>query len=220
MINLRQLSKAYATTSGSKVIFENVDLEIPSDGRIAVLGLRGSGKSTFLRLLAGLERPTGGAIDRGVSVSLPVGYARGFKPGLSARQNATFFAECYGANVGEVVDFVMHVTEMSLEFDKPLYTMLGEMRLQFAFALSYAIPFDTYLIDNTLGAGSPKFREKCLAMFAERSKAAGIVFATSEPRVAQRYCDTAVIVGDRNATFYPDIADALAAFEKVRQDLV
>src|SRR5215469_7714258 len=102
MIVLRNLTKSFKTAAGTTIVFDGVDLELPVDRRLAVLGPRGSGKTTLIKMLAGMERPSGGGIERLASVSLPVGYSRGFLNTISARQNADFFARCFGADVDEV----------------------------------------------------------------------------------------------------------------------
>lgn len=209
MIVLRNLVKSFKTAGGTTVVFDGVDLELPTDRRLAVLGPRGSGKSTLIRLLAGMERPSGGGIERRVRVSLPVGYNQGFLRTISARQNADFFARCFGADADEVVAFVERVTEMGSHFDQPLAEIPGGLRMDFAYALSYAIPFDVYLIDDRPISGSPRFRNICQAMLEERAQTAGILLATSNLIAARRYCEQALVIRDHKLELHTDIVAAV-----------
>jgi capsular polysaccharide transport system ATP-binding protein len=215
MISLIGLSKIFKGESATKIVFDRVDLQLPVDRKLALLGARGSGKTTFLHLLAGIERPSSGKIERRANVSLPVGYSRGFVPVLTARQNAAFFAKCYGADVDEVVAFIQQVTEVGRHFDRPMHEMSAEMRVRILFAISYAIPFDFYLIDGQPAGGSPAFRQICMAMLEERSKTAGILFATPNPRVARRYCDQALLIADRKITLHNNFDEAVSLLKQI-----
>jgi capsular polysaccharide transport system ATP-binding protein len=209
MIVLRNMAKSFKTAAGTTVLFDGVELELPVERRVAVLGPRGSGKTTLIRMLAGMERPSGGGIERQARVSLPVGYGRGFLNTISARQNADFFARCFGADADEVVGFVERVTEMGGHFDKPFVDIPAGLRLDFAYALSYAIPFDVYLIDERPVSGSPRFRKICQAMFEERARTAGFLFATSNLIAARRYCEQALVIRDHKLELHTDIVAAL-----------
>lgn len=219
MISLIDLSKTIKTSSETRVIFDRVSLSLPTNRKIALLGGSGSGKTILLHLLAGLERPSSGRIERRARVSLPVGYARALKLTLSARQNAEFFAKCYRADVKEVVGFVQRISEMGSDFDQPLRDAPLKLRQQFAYTLSYAIPFDVYLIDSAPAAGVPQFREKCLAMFEERLRAAGVVFATSDLRMAQRYCDQALLIRNTKITLHGNVAEAVELLKGTKASL-
>lgn len=208
MIIFNNVSKAYRRGSVEKRVFEGLDLQIPTDKKVAVFGARGSGKTTLLHLLAGLERPTHGKIERFSSVSLPIGYSRTFKPFLSCRDNVSFLARCYGAGVSEVVDFVREVTDIGRAFELPMRLVDTEPRLRVVYALGYALPFDTYLIDNAFAAGDQEFKDRCQAMLIERAKNAGIIFASWDPRVAKRYCESAFLLAGQKLKYFADIEEA------------
>jgi capsular polysaccharide transport system ATP-binding protein len=209
MIYIEQLSKFFNTEHTAKVVFDKVDLQLPTDRKIALLGPRGSGKTVFMRLLAGLERPSGGTIRRMANVSLPVGYAQGFNRVQSARRNAAFFASCYGANETEIIAFVEEVAELGRAFDMPLRDIDPQLRTRFAFTLSYALPFDLYLIDGVPATGSPEFRKRCLVMLEQRAQTSGVLFATPNPKAARMYCNEALVIKDGKIAHYSDIEEAI-----------
>jgi capsular polysaccharide transport system ATP-binding protein len=220
MIVLKNLTKTFKRGPVESVIFKDVNLEFDVSQRLAVLGPRGSGKTTFLHLLAGLERPTRGKIERFRDISLPIGYPRSYRPMLTCRENATFLARCYGADVAEVIRFVEEMIELGPEFDIPLRELRPEARLQFCYLLSYAMPFDTYLIDNAPAAGTHEFREKCLAMLAERMKTAGIIYAMWDTRFAKRFCESALLIANQTLVYYPDIDEALWNLNNLNREVV
>jgi capsular polysaccharide transport system ATP-binding protein len=220
MILFKKVHKTYHRGSVFSTVFEDAEIEIPVDQRIAVLGQRGSGKTTFLHLVAGLERPTKGRIERFASVSLPIGYSRAFKPLLSCKDNISFLARCYGANVSDVIDFVREVSEVSdTDFELPMRAIRPEPRQKVVCTLGYALPFDVYLIDEKPFGGSMDFREKCQAMLDERAKVAGIMFATSDPRVAKRYCESAILIADHKLVHYPDLEEGIWNMANMARDV-
>jgi capsular polysaccharide transport system ATP-binding protein len=179
------------------------------------LGPRGSGKSVFIRLLSGLERPSAGTIRRMANVSLPIGYAQGFNRVQSPRRNAAFMAHCYGCDEREIVAFVEEVAELGAAFDMPLREVEPQMRTRFSFVLSYALPFDLYLIDGVPATGDAEFRRRCLTMLEQRAETSGILFATPNPRAARIYCNEALLIRDHKITYYPDLDEALSVLTEL-----
>jgi capsular polysaccharide transport system ATP-binding protein len=213
MIRFVDVTKEVGFGANRRALIERTTLDIPSREKVALLGRPGSGKSTVLALLSGLEEPSAGEIQRFTSVSLPLGYGRAFKLTSTAAQNAAFFARCYDADPDEVVDFVCAVAELKDYMDVPLRAFPPDARVRFAYTLMYALPFDTYLIDNSPVVGAPFFRERCVAMLAERAQSCGVIFATSEPRMARRYCSSALLIVDGRLLYHPNLDEALEAFE-------
>ena len=107
-----------------------------------LLGVNGAGKSTTLRLLAGTELPNAGKVRRSVPVSWPLGFAGGFHPLMSGRENVRFVARIYGQNVREVLDFVEDFSELGDYLDAPIKTYSSGMMARLAFGLSMAVLFD------------------------------------------------------------------------------
>lgn len=210
MIRLQSLTYAYR--KGVPVI-DGLTVDLPSDRRLAILGGQQSGKTTLIQLLAGLLTPSAGSIERHARLSFPAGYQRGFRMASTLGQNLTFAAKIYGADPDEVIGFVAEVTGLSAMVDRPLRDLSVQDRMNTSFALTYALPFDTYLFDNTFTVGEPEFRAKCLAMFEARSRTSGVIVATKFARTAAQFCDCALVMLPGQATYYDNVADGVAAFE-------
>jgi capsular polysaccharide transport system ATP-binding protein len=209
MIVFKNLSKRYRGTPDPKIVFDDVDLTMDSTKRVAVLGAKGSGKTTLLHMIAGMELPSSGKIERFTTVSLPIGYQRAFKPTSTCKENILFLARCYGAKPTEIVNFIKEVTELDGELDLPMRAVVPESRVRIVYALGYALPFETYLIDTLPAAGGAEFRVKCLAMLAERAKTSGIIFATGDVRVARMHCESALLISDRKVHYFSDLDEAV-----------
>jgi capsular polysaccharide transport system ATP-binding protein len=210
MIRVDGLGFAYAK---GRPIFQGLDLAIPTDRRVALLGTTGSGKTTLVNLLAGIETPTQGQIERQVQLSFPAGFQRGFRQTATVRQNATFAARIYGADADEVVDFLATVCAMEADLDRPLRELSVQTRIAFSYLLTYTLPFDCYLFDNVIGPPQADVRDLCARLFDARTREAGAIIATRQPRIAEQFCDCGVVLMGDGAVFFDSISDALAAFD-------
>lgn len=156
MIRLDAVSYAYFR---GKTVFDGVSIELPTHRRMAVLGGQETGKTTLVALLAGVIDPTAGRIERFAHLSFPAGYSRAFRMSNSVRQNVMFAARIYDADPEQVVDFVAGLLGLDALLDRPMRDLSVPQRLQVAFALTYALPFDCYLFDNIIGPGDPASRD-------------------------------------------------------------
>jgi capsular polysaccharide transport system ATP-binding protein len=212
MIVIRSMSRIFQDGKETHTVFDDVNVDLPTDRHCAILGGGGSGKSLLLRILAGVEEPTFGETFRYANLSFPVGYQRALRPSLTVRQNIEFAASLYGAHPDEVLTFVDEVTGFGQQFDEPLRRMHDRSRTMLAYALSYAIPFDTYLIDEHIARGLPEFHEICFAMFAHRAQEAGILLATRDVKKALDYCDTAAVILAGKVLYFEDIQEAVGVY--------
>src|SRR3989304_3497016 len=112
MISLRNISKAYRTRNGWNQVLDNISLEITAGNNVGILGLNGSGKSTLLRLIGSIEPPDSGEIIKDVRTSWPIGFSGGFQTLMTGRENTRFIARIYGADPGEVEEYVNNFAEL------------------------------------------------------------------------------------------------------------
>lgn len=202
----------YVAQNGS-TIFDSVSLDLASDRRVAILGGKYSGKSTLVQMLCGVMKPTHGYLERFARLSFPGGYLRGFRPAHTGRHNVMFAAKIYGADPDEVFDFVRHVSGLDDKIEVHMRLMTPQDRARLSYTLTYALPFETFLFDNSIGAIDPEFRTRCEAMFAARMRGAGAIVATGQVRIARQHCDCAYVIRNRGLVFYEDVNEAIAVFE-------
>jgi len=211
MIRLDNIS--FAHFRGENVV-NQVSIDLPSHRRMAVLGGPESGKTTLIGLLAGVIDPTRGRIERFAHLSFPAGYNRAFRFANTVRQNLAFAAQLYGADPAEVVNFVCGIIDLNDRIDRPMRELPVGMRPVVAFALTYALPFDTYLFDNIIGPGDAETRDLWRQLFEARAANAGAIVATRQPRVAEAYCDCALVLRrDAAPVFFESLRDAITLFE-------
>lgn len=199
-------------------MLDNCTVDLPTDRRLAIFALPGTGKTTLIHLLAGLAEPDAGEIERFARLSFPIGYVRSLKATLSARQNLMYACRVYGADIDEVSAFVERVTGLGELLDEPLKRLSVADRQFFASTLTYAIPFETYLVDGHFGGGGPDARAKNLAMLEARAETSGMIFATSFRTIAPRICDTGAVFSDGTIQLFDDIRDAVEVYERLEND--
>ena len=213
MIELRNVSKAYGHGPSRHVVCDALSAVFDGSAAVGILGANGSGKSSLLRMIGGMELPDRGQVIRSCRVSFPLGYSGGFHPTLSARENVQFIARLYGADPAEITRFVRDFAEIGSHFDRPLLTYSNTMRARVTFAMSIAIEFDVYLIDEVSSVGDVGFKRKCLAALAERRRHAGLIMASQSAANVRRFCDTVVILDCGQLHAYRSADEAADAYQ-------
>ena len=205
MVNVH---KTYVTRGMRREILRGANGFFARGERVGILGRNGSGKSTLVRLLGGVEAPTKGVIRRSMSISWPIGLAAGFQPMLSGADNARFIARIYGRPIRETVDFVEDFAELGEYMRMPMMTYSSGMRSRLSLAVSLAIDFDCYLVDEALAVGDTRFGRA----FAERIERSGLILVSHSPAMVRKLCTRAAVLDQGQITFYADIDEALATY--------
>ena len=214
MIELLDVSKAYKVGRGRKHVLDAVTLTFERRN-IAVIGQNGAGKSTLLRLIAGAERPDRGRIVTAGRVSWPLGFSGGFNGSTTGVDNTRFISRIYGQDTDRVLEFVREFSELGAFFAMPVSTYSSGMRARLAFAISMAISFDWYLVDEITEVGDDRFKEKCRAAFKEKLGEARILMVSHSVATLRSYCDMAALVHGGTITLYDDIEEGIAAHQKL-----
>jgi len=215
MIICRNLSKSYTHGGGRKQVFKNLDFTMQRGDRVALLGRNGAGKTTLIKLIGGVEMPTSGKIERRMSVSWPLGFAGGFQGSLTGYDNARFIARIYDRNYPEMRDFVEDFTELGRQLKMPVKTYSSGMRARLAFALSLAIEFDCYLIDEIILVGDQNFQRKCHYELFERRAGRSMILASHSNEMVRQYCNRALVIHDGLATTYEDMDLAIETYDSL-----
>ncbi len=207
--------KSYRSGMVLKPVISGLTLDLPTDRNIAVVGRNGIGKSTLLKLIAGTLRPSRGTIIRPGRTSWPLGFIGGLHPNLTGRQNARFIARIYGADADDLIAYVEDFAEIGRYFDRPVRTYSHGMRARVAFGVSMAIDFQCYLVDEVIGVGDARFREKCREIFRSKLSAANLIMVSHSEGSLREFCQSALVMSTGRIDFYDDIEQGLEAYRLV-----
>lgn len=218
MITLQNITKAYRTRNGWNQVLDDISLQVAAGDKIGILGLNGSGKSTLLRIIGDVEPPDTGVVTRNVRVSWPIGFTGGFIPTMSGRENTRFVARIYGADPYEIEDFVNEFSELDNYFDEPIRTYSAGMRGRLNFAVSMAMRFDCYLVDEATATGDRRFKDKYQKAFEDLQHDASMIMVSHQASTIQEYCKSAAVLHEGKLTFYDDIKQGFEEYEKVGRE--
>ena len=208
MIVLDNVSKVYRGHNVDNEVLRDVNLTIRRGDSIGICGANGVGKSTLMKLLAGVERPTTGTIRRTMSVSWPIGYSSAFQPMLTGADNAKFIARIYGANEQELLAFVEDFAQLGSYMHEPIRSYSAGMAARLAFGVSLAINFDCYLVDEITGAGDERFKVRSEESLAARRDNGTLIMVSHDTSTLFRYCTRGAVVYGGGVTLYDTIAEA------------
>lgn len=208
MIVFRNVAKSYHIRKFEKQVFTNLNFAIERGDSIGICGANGAGKSTLMRLIAGVEQPTGGTIERSMTTSWPIGYASCFQSSLTGADNARFIARIYGQSEDELLAFVEDFAQLGPYLYQPIHTYSAGMTARLAFGASLAINFECYLVDEVTGAGDERFRVRCEEALLHRRDNASLIMISHDPGTLRQYCRRGAVVYGGTVAFYDTMEEA------------
>jgi capsular polysaccharide transport system ATP-binding protein len=194
MLKLYNISKNYPLKQGSRPILRGINFEIDTGETIGILGRNGSGKSTLVRIISGAEAPDSGGIYRGMNVSWPLAFSGGFQGSLTGYDNIRFICRIYNTQIGDKLKFIQQFSELGDYLFEPVKTYSSGMRARLAFALSMAIEFDCFLIDEIVAVGDSNFQKKCHFELFENRKNRAKVIVSHNPDFINQHCSKAYVL--------------------------
>jgi capsular polysaccharide transport system ATP-binding protein len=214
MITLDNVSKVYGTRQGPRTVLDGLNLRIAKGEKVGILGRNGAGKSTLIRLISGAELPTHGYIHRGISVSWPLAFGGAFQGSLTGLDNVRFICRVYDAPIAPAIAFVEDFSELGTYLREPVKKYSSGMRARLAFAISMAVEFDCFLIDEIVAVGDSRFHEKChIELFEKRKDRAMIIVSHSADYIREHCQHAAVLVAGKLHSF-DQVEDALSYYQQ------
>lgn len=213
MIELQNITKSYSTRTGRHIVLNDINLSIDRGEKIGILGSNGVGKSTLIRILSGAERPTSGMVKRGLTMSWPLAFGGAFQGSLTGLDNLKFICRVYGVPYADKKDFVSDFSELGKYFHEPVKTYSAGMRARLAFAISMAIEFDCFLIDEIISVGDARFQKKCQLELYERRKDRTLIMVSHEAHNIREHCTRAGVLLDGQLHIFNEIDAAYQYYQ-------
>jgi ABC-2 type transport system ATP-binding protein len=181
-----------------RTILEGVSLRVERGEKIALIGANGSGKSTILKVVAGVLAPTRGSLRVNGTISPLIELGAGFEPDLSLVDNIVYNGVLLGhaeQTMYENVDPILDFAELREMRDAPTKTLSSGMSARLSFAIATQFRPDVLLLDEVLAVGDERFKRKCadrLERFWDAHST--IVLVSHDMTYIQRTCDRVVWV--------------------------
>jgi capsular polysaccharide transport system ATP-binding protein len=212
MIRAIDLTKEYRVEGRIHRAVNGVSFIVNPGEKLALIGHNGAGKSTLIRLLGGVELPTTGTIEQTMSVSWPLALQGGFQGSLTGNDNIRFIARIYNKPFADIKAYVEDFAELGKFLSEPVKIYSIGMRARFAFALSLAIDFDCYLIDEIIAAGDQRFQRRSHEELFEKRADRSMILASHMGEILRSYCSRALVMHHGYGGLFDDVDTALRAY--------
>jgi ABC-type polysaccharide/polyol phosphate transport system ATPase subunit len=175
---------------------QGVSFSVPAGRTYGIIGRNGSGKSTALKLVAGITKPTSGTVKVSGRISALIELGAGFHPEISGRENVFINGIMLGLSKREVArrfDEIVEFAELKDFIDAPVKTYSSGMYMRLGFAVAIHVDPDVLLVDEVLAVGDEGFTHKCLDKFSEfKRRGRTILLVTHSLGLVERFCDDAL----------------------------
>jgi ABC-type polysaccharide/polyol phosphate transport system ATPase subunit len=199
---------------------KSVSFDISDGEVVGLVGRNGAGKSTILKIIAGVYHPTEGAVKVSGHVAGLIELGAGFHPDLTGRENIVINGLLLGLSRDKIrnrEEEIVEFAELGEFIDSPIKQYSSGMVMRLAFSIATQVDPDILLIDEILAVGDAAFRVKCLARMDEFRKNKTIVYVSHADTFVRDMCTRAFLVheGVLLADGPPD--EVLAQYQELLQ---
>lgn len=234
-ISFQHVTKAYDLQSGSRTLLSSIKMitganrdeglfhalsdisfEIKKGEAFGIIGRNGAGKSTILKLIAGITQPTSGTIHVNGLISSLIELGAGFHPDLTGRENVYMSGAILGipraqidVKFKEIVDFA----ELWEFIDVPVKKYSSGMYARLGFSVAISINPDILIVDEILSVGDVFFQQRCFAKMRQIvEKGTTFIFVTHDTAAMQNLCSRALLLDGGKADFLGNTAEAVSRY--------
>jgi lipopolysaccharide transport system ATP-binding protein len=192
------------------------NLRVERGESVALIGPNGCGKSTVLRLIAGIYVPTAGTVTTAGRVAAVIELGAGFNPELTGADNIEFYATVMGLSrkaLARRVDQIVEFAGFREFMDMPVKYYSSGMQARLAFSVAVNVEPDILLLDEVLAVGDRSFQEKCLdRLQAFQAQGGTLVVVSHDLDLVQKLCSRAVWLQDGITRLDGKIDEVLDAY--------
>jgi ABC-type polysaccharide/polyol phosphate transport system ATPase subunit len=195
---------------------DGVSFEVQPGEALGIIGPNGSGKTTMLRLLAGVLSPTSGTIDIDGRVTTLIELGAGFNPELSGEENVYLAGALYGFGRDRMrrkFDDIVRFADLERFIHVPLKNYSAGMSARLGFSVATDVDPDVLVVDEVLAVGDEAFQTRCIQrMNAFREARKTIVLVSHDLDVVQRFCSRVLRLEHGRIVQEGSAAEVVAAY--------
>jgi capsular polysaccharide transport system ATP-binding protein len=148
-------------------------------------------------------------------MSWPLGFSGGLGMEMTGIDNVRFIARLYGRPAVETIAFVDDFAELGRQMFLPVKYYSSGMQTRLAFALTLAIDFECFLIDEVLAVGDHRFHQKCHdALFVQRRDCA-MILVSHHTQIIREYCNKALVLKNGRGRVFDDVEFAIRVYQSL-----
>jgi ABC-2 type transport system ATP-binding protein len=197
---------------------KDINLKVMRGETLGIIGTNGSGKTSLLRILAGIVFPTSGEVIVNGKVSTLFELGTGFHPELTGRENIYLSGSILGmskAEIDEKFENIVKFSELEQFIDTPLKHYSSGMQVRLAFSVSISIEPEVLLVDEVLAVGDAEFQSKSFSIFQNyKKKGATIVFVSHDLNAVKTICDRVALINKGSLVKIGKPADVVDTYNK------
>ena len=214
MLEFVNVSKSFWTGTQRKVILDRASFRVDLGNSLGILAPNGTGKTTIINMMAGLEKPDEGEIHRTSRISFPLGFMGGVVNRHSARENCRYIARLYGLDPDYVEAFCRWMAGIDEYFDMPVGTYSQGMRARFTFALMLSLDFDIYLIDEGMPQTTDaEFNRKAGEVLKERLATTTVIIVSHQAQTLEKFARSAAVLRDGKLVMFDTLEEAKQLYD-------
>lgn len=179
---------------------DGINFEVKKGEFFGIVGRNGSGKSTMLKILAGIYQPTKGKISTYGKLVPFIELGVGFNPELTGRENVYLNGAMLGFSRKEtdgMYDDIVAFAELEKFMDQKLKNYSSGMQVRLAFSMATRAKADILLVDEVLAVGDIDFQRKCFDYFKTLKRdGRTVIFVSHDMEAVKEYCDRAILIED------------------------
>ncbi len=201
----------------------DVSFELQQGETLGIIGRNGAGKSTMLKLLSRIMRPTQGTISVHGTLAALLEVSAGFHPDLTGRENIFLSGTILGLRYREVSDLlgrIVEFSELGRFIDTPVKRYSSGMYVRLGFSIAAHIQPDILLLDEVLAVGDMGFQQKCLHRIQEL-QAAGttMVFISHDLNAVQKICGRVLLMSNGSIAASGNVQEVVEVYRKQNASL-
>ncbi len=197
---------------------KDVTFEVAKGETVGLIGRNGAGKSTALKLLSNISKPTQGTLKVEGRLAALIEVGAGFHPDLTGRENVYLNGTILGMKRHEVralFDQIVSFAELESFIDTPVKRYSSGMFVRLGFSVAAHVNPDVLLIDEVLAVGDMAFQQKCMQRIHElKRQGTTMVFISHNLNAVQRICDRAILLNAGEVTAQGNVADVIHAYRE------
>ncbi len=214
MLEFINVSKSFWTGTQRKVILDRASFRVDMGYSLGILAPNGTGKSTVINMMAGLEKPDEGEIIRACRISFPLGFMGGVIGRLTGTENSRYIAQLYGLDPDYVEAFCRWLCGIEEYFDMPIGTYSSGMRARFNFSLLLALDFEIYLIDEGMPQSTDaEFNRRAGSILADRLQNSTVVIVSHQAKTLEKFARRAAVLRDGHLYTFDTLEEAKRLYD-------